>query len=220
MASKFLNPYIDEIKKFHGLVFSDDECRSAVSSFKKPIHLDIGCGNGEALVYEASKDPDTQYVGVELQYKEVYRTALKIQKAGLKNCVIFKIDAKKIPELFPKGSMSGVNIFFPDPWPKTKQKKNRLVQRDYMLRLSSCLAPGSTVKIRTDNDDYFSSMISTIYGLIDDLDITVDEFTRDYYMKGKRNGECVTAFERIFLRQGLLINALYFKVRKPFTGNI
>ncbi len=220
MANKFLNPYIDQIKQFHGLVFSDDECASAIKSVKGPIHLDIGCGNGEALVYEASKDPATFYIGVELQYKEVFRTALKIQKAGLKNCAVFKMDAKKLPDLFCAGQISGVNIFFPDPWPKTKQKKNRLIQRGYMLRLSSKLIPGSEIRIRTDNDDYFLSIVNTIYGLIDELGITVTEFTRDYYLKGKKEDECITAFERIFLKQGLLINALYFNVAKPFEGNI
>jgi len=212
LVNRYLNPYINQIKSFPDLVFSGEVCLDAVKLFKYPLFLDIGCGNGESLVFEAQKNPDKFYVGIELQYKEVYRAGLKIQKAGLSNCLVLQMDAKKLPDLFMPGQISGVNIFFPDPWPKTKHRKNRLVQVDYLKRLFSKMQKGSPVNIRTDNDDYFAHIVTTVYSMKDEFKLSITEFTRDYYRDGAKKDSCITAFERIFLRQGLLINALSFIV--------
>jgi len=212
LVNRYLNPYINQIKSFPEFVFSGEACLDAVKFFKTPLFLDIGCGNGESLVFEAQKNPDKFYVGVELQYKEVYRTGLKIQKAGLKNCLVLQMDAKKLPDLFKSDQISSVNIFFPDPWPKTKHRKNRLVQVAYLRRLFAKMQKGASVNIRTDNDDYFIHIVSTVYSMKDEFKLSITEFTRDYYRDGARKDSCITAFERIFLRQGLLINALSFIV--------
>ena len=209
------NRYINEIKNFPGLIFSGKDYANAVPYFKLPVLLDVGCGNGEALVHEAQNNPDKFYVGIELQYKEVYRTVIKIKKLSLNNCLLLQADAAKVPDLFGPGQIAGVNIFFPDPWPKTKHKKNRLVTTSYLRRLFGKMLPGSFVKIRTDNDDYFMHMLSVIYPLRDEFGLEMTEFSRDHYRYGNKHGACITAFERIFIRQGLLINSLYFKVNKP-----
>ena len=187
----------------------------AVKSISGPIRLDIGCGNGEALIFEAKQNRGTNYIGVELQYKEVYRTASKIKSNNLNNCLVLQLDAKKLPSLFDPDQIEQVNLFFPDPWPKTKQKKNRLVQSVYLRELFSKMRKGSCFNIRTDNDDYFMHILSVVYSLKDEFNLDVTNFSRDHYRYGVSKNSCITAFERILLKQGLLINVLSFNVQKP-----
>lgn len=215
MENSLINPYIDKIKEFPGIVFSGADCLKAVKSVSGPIRLDIGCGNGEALIFEAKQNRDANYIGVELQYKEVYRTASKIKSNDLSNCLVLQLDAKKIPSLFAPDQIEQVNLFFPDPWPKTKQKKNRLIHPTYLKELFPKMKKGSCFNIRTDNDDYFMHILSVVYSLKDEFNLDVTSFSRDYYRYGVRKDSCITAFERIFLKQGLLINALSFNVGKP-----
>jgi len=214
VPNRFLNPYIEKIKDFSGVVFFGEECKTLLDGLNHPVFLDIGCGNGENLVQQATENPQNYYIGVELQYKEVYRTALKIQRKGLNNCKVFQMDAKKLPELFKDKRIAGVNILFPDPWPKAKQKKNRLINNDYMKALFSKSIDGAIFKFRTDNDDYFLDMLRTIYSMRDDHSIDIKELSRDIYNKVKIEHKDITAFERIFIKQGFLINALYFIFNK------
>ncbi len=215
MPNRFLNPYIEKIKDFNGVVFFGEECQTLLDGLDRLVFLDIGCGNGETLVQQASENPQNYYIGVELQYKEVYRTALKIQRKGLHNCKVFQMDAKKLPELFKGKRIAGVNILFPDPWPKAKQKKNRLVNIDYIKALFLRSIEGAVFKFRTDNDDYFLDMLKTIYSMRDGYSLDIKELSRDIYNKIKIEHKDITAFERIFIKQGFLINALYFTFNGP-----
>ncbi len=208
---RFTNPYIQKVKEFTGIVFDEDSLKSLIPKISSPIILDIGCGNGEYLTDLALKAPQNFYIGFELQFKEVHRTALKISKARLKNCVVASMDAEKIPLLFEEASLLSVIILFPDPWPKTQQKKNRLIQKQYVLALASKIASGGTFKIRTDNDDYFMHMLQVLYD--DDVRKVLDaqELSRDYHNTLRDINEYITPFERIFLRDKMLINHILLK---------
>ena len=211
ISKNFTNPYVSKVKDLTGIVFDQDNISTLIKSISLPIILDIGCGNGEYLTDVASRYPDHFYIGFELQYKEVYRTGLKIQKAGLKNCAVASMDAKNIPSLFKQNSLAGAFILFPDPWPKTKQKKNRLVQKSYLTELSLKIKKEGFLKIRTDNDDYFLHMLRVLY---DDKIRALwepKEFSRDYHNTPYCKGEYITPFERIFLREGRLINYILLK---------
>ena len=207
----FSNPYVHKVKEFPGIVFEKDELNTFVRSITLPIILDIGCGNGEYLTDIASKFPNNFYIGFDLQYKEVYRTALKIKKMGLKNCVVSKMNALEVPDLFNKDELVGALILFPDPWPKTQQKKNRLINIAYVQKLASKMKKGSFLKIRTDNDDYFLHMLKVLYDdKIQEL-LKTEELSRDYYKAITTKVEYITPFERIFLRDGSLINYILLK---------
>lgn len=210
---RFKNPYIDEIAKFEHVIISEEDFSKEKSSFVFPVVLDIGCGNGEVLVDSASKNPDKFYLGFELQYKEVFRTALKIQRAGFKNCKVVRIDGAQISQLFNKGEIGDVNIFFPDPWPKTRQKKNRLIKPEFIKNLVAKIKPGSFIKIKTDNDDYFTQILGVMYSLAPEVGLELLDLTRDYHNSIYCHGEYITPFERIFRRQGLLINYLCCRVK-------
>ena len=203
---KFKNPYIDEITKFEEVISDEEDFLKRKSSFVYPVVLDIGCGNGEVLAHLASSNPDKFYIGFELQYKEVYRTVNKIKRLGLNNCKVARVDAEKIPEFFDEGQICEVNIFFPDPWPKTSQKKHRLIKKSYIDALIKKMKKGDLIKIKTDNDDYFLQILDAVYAEALDNKIKILNLTRDYHNSDLRKGEYITPFERIFIRQELLIN--------------
>ena len=208
---RFSNPYVEKIKEFDGIVFDKHSITTVITKNSLPLVLDIGCGNGEYLTDIASKNPDNFYIGFELQYKEVYRAALKIQKARLENCVVVNMDATEIPLLFEDGALLGAFILFPDPWPKTKQRKNRLVKQSYVLSLASKINKGGFIKIRTDNDDYFQHMLKSLYDEDVKKILEVQTLSRDYHHSIRENTEYITPFERIFLRDGCLINYIFLK---------
>jgi len=212
-TKKNINPYINKIKEFEGIVLSaSDIARSGREfKFKLPVSIDVGCGNGEYLVDLASKNPERSYLGFELQYKEIYRTALKIKKLGLDNCKVVNMDAKDIPSLFKKDEIADVVILFPDPWPKRKQKKHRLIDKAYIKDLLSCMIRGGLIQLRTDNDDYFVQMLDVFHSLADEKKVGILELSRDFHVSEDAEREYITPFERIFLRQGLMIN--YMLVR-------
>jgi len=205
-VKKFSNPYIKRIKEFDGIVLSMDDLLCSRRGFNFPVCIDIGCGNGEYLVDVAAKNPDKFYIGFERQYKEVYRTASKIKKLGLNNCKVASTDAKDIPAFFKKNEIADVFILFPDPWPKARQKKKRLINKDYIKSLLSNMIKGSYIKFRTDNDDYFSIMLSVVYDLSLEGEVRILELSRDFRSTRTGADEYITPFERIFMRQGLLIN--------------
>ncbi|MCX6111839.1 MAG: tRNA (guanosine(46)-N7)-methyltransferase TrmB [Proteobacteria bacterium] len=211
-TKRFKNPYIDEIAKFEEVISGEEDFLKRKSSFVYPVILDIGCGNGEVLVDLASKNPGKFYLGFELQYKEVYRTVQKIKKLDLKNCKVVKVEAEKIPELFDSDQICEVNIFFPDPWPKTRQKKNRLIKKTYIDALITRMRKESTIKIKTDNDDYFVQILTVLHSIASEKKIEILELTRDYHSSAVRKNEYITPFERIFLKQGFLINYICCKI--------
>lgn len=208
------NKYIEEIKKFKSVIKDERELALARSRFFYPIVLDIGCGNGEVLVDKAGKQERRFYIGFELQYKEVYRTALKIERHGIKNAVVVRLNAEMIPDLFEqdKGQIEEVNIFFPDPWPKTRQKKHRIIKMPYIERLIGLVKNNGLINIKTDNDDYFLAILKIFKELSDKSSIKIEALSRDYRNSLYSAGEYITPFERIFLRQGLLINYLSARV--------
>jgi len=203
---KFKNPYIDEITKFEEVISDEEDFLKRKSSFVYPVVLDIGCGNGEVLAHLASSNPDKFYLGFELQYKEVYRTVSKIRRLALHNCKVARVDAERIPDLFDKHQISEVNIFFPDPWPKTSQQKHRLIKKAFIADLIKKMRKGDLIKIKTDNDDYFLQILNAVYAVASDNKIKILELTRDYHHSNLNKGQYITPFERIFIRQGLLIN--------------
>ncbi|MEI6093277.1 MAG: tRNA (guanosine(46)-N7)-methyltransferase TrmB [bacterium] len=210
---RFKNPYIDEIALFNQVISNEENFISRKASFLYPVILDIGCGNGEVLSDLALKNPNKFYLGFELQYKEVYRSAQKIKKLNLSNCYVARIDAKTIPDLFARGEIEQVNIFFPDPWPKTRQKKNRLINKKYMAQLCSKMTKGSSINIKTDNDDYFLQMLKVTHDLASEGILEITYLTRDYHNSDFRGKEYITPFERIFLRQGFLINYITCRIK-------
>ena len=120
-----------------------------------PRVLDIGFGDGEALVTAAVNYPGIDYVGVEVHEPGIGHLLLLLEKAAATNVRVIARDAAEVvPQLLPTASFAAVNLFFPDPWPKKRHHKRRLVQTPFVSDLARVLKPDGLLHIATDWADY------------------------------------------------------------------
>lgn len=120
-----------------------------------PKILEIGFGMGESTATIAHSNPNNDYLGLEVHTPGVGSLLNKIEDLGLTNMRIIQHDAVEILRyMLPSESLDGVHIFFPDPWPKARHHKRRLIQPGLVSRLCECLKPGGYIHIATDWEDY------------------------------------------------------------------
>ena len=126
----------------------------ALFSRNAPRVLDIGFGDGEALVTCAANYRDIDYLGVEVHEPGIGHLLLLLEKANLANVRVIARDAVEVVRELRDGSIDAVNLFFPDPWPKKRHHKRRLVQPGFVAELARVLKPGGLLHIATDWSDY------------------------------------------------------------------
>lgn len=120
-----------------------------------PKILEIGFGMGESTATIAHSNPHNDYLGLEVHTPGVGSLLNKIEDLDLTNMRIIQHDAVEILRyMLPSESLDGVHIFFPDPWPKARHHKRRLIQPGLVSRLCECLKPGGYIHIATDWEDY------------------------------------------------------------------
>ncbi len=117
--------------------------------------LDIGFGDGEAVVSCAANYADLDYLGVEVHEPGIGHLLLLLEKTGLTNVRVIARDAADVvPELLSDASFDAVNLFFPDPWPKKRHHKRRLVQPVFVAEVARVLTAGGLFHVATDWADY------------------------------------------------------------------
>ncbi len=127
----------------------------------KPLQVELGSGDGSFLVKYAALHPEWNFIGVERLLGRLRKIDRKGRRAGLMNMRGIRIEASYFLEyLLPKKSAAAIHVYFPDPWPKRKHRKNRLVNERFPALAKAALAPGGEVYLRTDDADYFAQMTS------------------------------------------------------------
>ena len=125
--------------------------------------LEIGFGNGETLVQQACDDPARDYLGVEVHEPGVGHCLLEAKAAGLRNLKVIMHDAIDVLDRqIPESSLARVNLYFPDPWPKKRHHKRRIVQAPFLELVASRLRVGGSLHIATDWADYAEHIDDTI----------------------------------------------------------
>ncbi|HVY02261.1 MAG TPA: tRNA (guanosine(46)-N7)-methyltransferase TrmB [Caulobacterales bacterium] len=122
-------------------------------SFSRVI-LEIGFGGGEHLAAQAARDPDALFLGAEPFLNGVGSCLRHIEESGVRNVRLYHGDARDVIEKLPAASLDLVYILFPDPWPKTRHWKRRLIQPDFVAALARVLKPGGEVRFATDWKNY------------------------------------------------------------------
>ena len=118
------------------------------------LHLEIGFGGGEHLADHAARRPRTGFIGCEPFRNGVVKFLEHAAARGLDNVRVWPGDAGLVIDRLPAASLAGADIFYPDPWPKRRQRKRRFVSDDTLQRLARVLQPGATLRFATDIDDY------------------------------------------------------------------
>ena len=128
-----------------------------------PRILEIGCGMGETTARIAAAHPENDYVGIEVHTPGVGSLLKEIATRELSNLRVIQHDAVEVVrDMLAPGSLSGIHVFFPDPWPKKRQQKRRLIQTPFVALLAGRLAPGGYLHCATDWEDYAQQMLSVL----------------------------------------------------------
>jgi tRNA (guanine-N7-)-methyltransferase len=129
-----------------------------------PRVLEIGFGNGEALFTLAANQPAVDYLGVEVHEPGIGHLLLLLERAGLSNVRVIDRDAVEVlREMIPDACFDAVNVFFPDPWPKKRHHKRRLIQPEFVRELARVLKPAGVVHIATDWPDYAEHIAAVLH---------------------------------------------------------
>ena len=124
-----------------------------------PLILEIGSGMGEATAALAAAEPDVDHLAVEVFEPGIAALLMRAEEAGLTNLVVLRGDAVALlTTRVPEASVAGIRIFFPDPWPKRRHHKRRLVQPAFLALAATRLRPGGTLHMATDWADYAAQM--------------------------------------------------------------
>ena len=121
--------------------------------------LDIGFGNGESLIELARQNPGQNFLGIEVHEPGVGHLLLKLETEGLSNVRIVKHDAVEVlAQMIASSAVDRINLFFPDPWPKKRHHKRRIVQSDFVSCVADRLVEGGVFHMATDWQNYAEHM--------------------------------------------------------------
>ncbi len=129
------------------------------------LEVDLGCGSGNFLLRLAASRPERHFVGFELRFKRLVKSARKLEKDGLTNVWLIREAAERFGSYFGDATVDRVHVNFPDPWPRPSQWKKRLVSPRFLTELDRVLKPGGEFRLKTDHSGYFLHVLSLIHGL-------------------------------------------------------
>jgi tRNA (guanine-N7-)-methyltransferase len=125
----------------------------------QPLEVELGCGDASFLAEYARQNPHKNFIGVERLLGRIQKLDKKCRRLGLTNTRGVRIESAYFLEyLLPPHSAEAVHIYFPDPWPKKKHRRHRLISEHFPALARHALAPSGTVFLRTDDSDYFEQM--------------------------------------------------------------
>jgi tRNA (guanine-N7-)-methyltransferase len=165
----------------------------------QPLHVELGSGDGSFLIQYATLHPELNFIGVERLLGRLRKIDRKGRRAGLINVRGVRIEASYFLEfLLPKKSVTSLHVYFPDPWPKRKHRRHRLINDRFPELARAILVPGGTVYLRTDDLDYFTQMKAVFEAAPYFATIPTPAPL----------AEVLTDFERTFLARGIQTNRL------------
>ena len=129
--------------------------REETPGFDAPLEVDLGCGDGAFLLGMASHFPERRFLGVERLLGRVRKVCRKIVRGGLENAHVLRLESRYAVEwLLPHGSVARLHLICPDPWPKFKHHRRRIVQTGFLRAVHDVLVPGGEFLFMTDHQGY------------------------------------------------------------------
>lgn len=128
----------------------------------KAMWLEIGFGGGEHLVHQAVQHRDTGIIGCEPYINGIAELLKNIESHKLRNVRIYPADARLLIEKLPDASLDKVFILYPDPWPKARHHKRRLISKEFLDSLARVMKPNAELRLATDHADYATWMLERL----------------------------------------------------------
>jgi tRNA (guanine-N7-)-methyltransferase len=133
---------------------------------ENPVEVEIGSGRGLFLLNSALARPETNFLGIEYDFKEGRRAATRLKKRSLPNARLLGADARLVlSKYLADGSAAAAHIYFPDPWWKRRHKKRRIFSSDFIKQVARILAPAGILHAWTDVAEYFEVMQQVVAGI-------------------------------------------------------
>jgi tRNA (guanine-N7-)-methyltransferase len=169
----------------------------------RPLEIDLGCGDGRFLLEMAARYPDRDFLGVERLLGRVRKVCKNIGKRGLENARVLRLESRYTAEwLLPPACVSRLHLLCPDPWPKLRHHRRRLIQEEFLQAIWDLLEPGGEFLFKTDHPEYFDWANEKVaaFGKFERLDWPEDAF---FYPK--------TDFQLLWESQGKSLQRLRLK---------
>lgn len=125
----------------------------------RALWLEIGFGGGEHLAAQAAANPEVGLIGCEVFLNGVATALRAIEEGGLDNVRLFPEDARDLLDALPEASLERIFVLFPDPWPKARHHRRRIVNAESLARFAQLLADGGELRLATDDQDYLCWML-------------------------------------------------------------
>lgn len=154
----------DTLLPRYGIPYSENTLElNRIFGRDAPKILEIGFGMGDTTAAIAQQHPENDYLGIEVHTPGVGSLLNQIEKLELTNLFIIQYDAVKvIHHMLPADSLDGIHVFFPDPWPKARHHKRRLLQPPLIARLCTLLKTGGYIHVATDWEDYAAHIMQAL----------------------------------------------------------
>ena len=178
-----------------------------------PLEIDLGCGDGSFLIEMAQHYPERNFLGIERLLGRVRGVCKRIQELGLTNVMVLRLESQYTLEyLLAPASVSRLHLLCPDPWPKARHHKRRLVQQEFLHILQKTLSPSGEFLFKTDHPEYYKWVLDQLAEF--NTANPQDSLNRALWPDDKE-GESFfypkTDFQRLWERQGKKIKYLKFK---------
>jgi tRNA (guanine-N7-)-methyltransferase len=201
------NPYLSEALTLSKYLYTHNELKEKYSTLfndmSRAFVLEIGCYMGKNVIELALQNQEMNILGIDITYKRVVKAARKLKKLDIDNGKIAICDGKVIvKDILPNNSLHGVCVFFPDPWPKDRHEKNRLLKKEFIANLFQKLSFQGFFWFKTDHEQYFleTNKIVLECGFIPDDTMDGEPLTQPRSIHG---GPYETAFQKLFTEKGV-----------------
>jgi tRNA (guanine-N7-)-methyltransferase len=172
---------------------------------RAPLDVDLGCGDGSLLCALAQRLPAKNFLGVERLLGRINSTVHKIDKLKIDNARVLRTETSyAVRSLLPRESVETFYLLFPDPWPKRRHQRRRVVTEEFLDAIHAALTPRGTFHVATDQRDYFEQIKTTAasrFAIVDLRDVDLP----------------LTTFEKRFREQGAPIYRLALRKISPVT---
>ncbi len=166
---------------------------------ENPIHIEVGTGKGQFIIQMAQKNPDINYIGIEVVDSVILRAVQKLKENPLANVILILVDAQVLNEVFSNSEVSRIYLNFSDPWPKNRHEKRRLTHKSFLQIFKDILKADGEIHFKTDNQKLFEYSIVSMshFGMkfnfisldlhnSDFLDNVMTEYEERFHKLGQR----------------------------------
>ena len=170
------------------------------------LDLEIGPGAGDFFSFIATHNKDRFFIAMELKYKPLIQTTWKIKERNCLNAKTIRYNARMLGDVFASEELNNIYIHFPDPWPKKRHHKHRLIKPDFVKTLYQLQKNKSFIEIKTDHQEYFRE----IHSIFKNSPYKEVHFSDDLHKSKIPSQGFITQFEKIFIRKNQAIHYLKY----------